>query len=144
MLNAALLAERRFDFDIERAISPTVPHRLMVSGSVRWRDEDIAGFGPGTESHNAIEERSSVARPGLFGEGPWRFPTRANHLKATRPWSAAGLPAARATGASLQPEHFTIDPARVAEDEVCVAHRHKMSALQVAPPSRYSEDQGWG
>ena len=39
---AALLAERGFDFDVERAIYLTVLHRLMVSGSdrhaSRWRD----------------------------------------------------------------------------------------------------------
>jgi hypothetical protein len=95
---AALLAERGFDFDVERAIYLTVLHRLMVSGSdrhaSRWRDglripgaenlildqvyksmrwlgEDITGSGPGTEGRHttdAIEEELYRHRQELFGQ----------------------------------------------------------------------------
>jgi len=95
---AALLAERGFDFDVERAIYLTVLHRLMVSGSdrhasrwrealripgvenltldqvykaMRWLGEDIAGSGPGTEGRHttdAIEEQLYRHRQELFGE----------------------------------------------------------------------------
>jgi hypothetical protein len=95
---AALLAERGFDFDVERAIYLTVLHRLMVSGSdrhasrwrealripgvenltldqvykaMRWLGEDIAGSGPGTEGRHTtdvIEEQLYRHRQELFGE----------------------------------------------------------------------------
>jgi len=95
---AALLAERGFDFDVERAIYLTVLHRLMVSGSdrhasrwrealripgvenltldqvykaMRWLGEDIAGSGPGTEGRrttHVIEEQLYRHRQELFGE----------------------------------------------------------------------------
>jgi Transposase DDE domain len=95
---AALLAERGFDFDVERAIYLTVLHRLMVSGSdrhasrwrealripgtenltldqvykaMRWLGEDIAGSGSGTEGRHttdAIEEELYRHRQELFGE----------------------------------------------------------------------------
>jgi hypothetical protein len=95
---ATLLAERGFDFDVERAIYLTVLHRLMVSGSdrhasrwrealripgvenltldqvykaMRWLGEDIAGSGPGTEGRHTtdvIEEQLYRHRQELFGE----------------------------------------------------------------------------
>jgi hypothetical protein len=95
---AALLAERGFDFDVERAIYLTVLHRLMVSGSdrhasrwrealripgvenltldqvykaMRWLGEDIAGSGPGAETRHTtdvIEEELYRHRQELFGE----------------------------------------------------------------------------
>ena len=95
---AALLAERGFDFDVERAIYLTVLHRLMVSGSdrhasrwrealripgvenltldqvykaMRWLGEDIAGSGSGTEGRHTtdvIEEQLYRHRQELFGE----------------------------------------------------------------------------
>lgn len=95
---AALLAERGFDLDVERAIYLTVLHRLMVSGSdrhasrwrealripgvenltldqvyraMRWLGEDIAGSGPGAETRHttdAIEEELYRHRQELFGE----------------------------------------------------------------------------
>ena len=95
---AALLAERGFDFDVERAIYLTVLHRLMVSGSdrhasrwrealripgvenltldqvyraMRWLGEDIAGSGSGAEirhTTDAIEEELYRHRQELFGD----------------------------------------------------------------------------
>jgi Transposase DDE domain len=95
---ATLLAERGFDFDVERAIYLTVLHRLMVSGSdrhasrwrealripgvenltldqvykaMRWLGEDIAGSGPGIEGRHTtdvIEEQLYRHRQELFGE----------------------------------------------------------------------------
>jgi hypothetical protein len=92
---AALLAERGFDFDVERAIYLTILHRLMVSGSdrhaSRWCEAlripgvenlildqidramrwDIAGSGPGAETRHttdAIEEELYRHRQELLGE----------------------------------------------------------------------------
>jgi hypothetical protein len=89
---AALLAARRFGFDVERAIYLTVLHRLMVSGSDRhadhwrrgvvvpgaesltlehaykamaWLGEDI---GQGRTMTDAIEEALYRHRQPLFGE----------------------------------------------------------------------------
>jgi hypothetical protein len=94
----ALVADRGFGFDVERAIYLTVLHRLMVSGSDRhanrwhgavripggedltldqaykamaWLGEDIAGSGPGSEGRHttdAIEEALFRHRQELFGE----------------------------------------------------------------------------
>lgn len=89
---AALLATRRFGFDVERAIYLTVVHRLMVSGSERhadhwrrgvvvpgaesltlehaykamaWLGEDL---GQGRTMTDAIEEALYRHRQPLFGE----------------------------------------------------------------------------
>ena len=89
---AALLATRRFGFDVERAIYLTVLHRLMVSGSDRhadqwrrgvvvpgaesltlehaykamaWLGEDL---GQGRTMTDAIEEALYRHRQSLFGE----------------------------------------------------------------------------
>ena len=89
------LADRRFGFDVERAIYLTVLHRLMVSGSDRhasmwqqsvhipgadsltlehaykamaWLGEDIGGGGQARSRTEVIEEALYQHRKSLFGE----------------------------------------------------------------------------
>ena len=74
----ALLAERRFEFPVERAVFATVLHRLMVSGSDRACEKWMTDYAiPGVDGlalHHLYRamtgtHRASSMGPGLAGRG---------------------------------------------------------------------------
>ena len=69
-----LLAGRKFEFDLERAIYLTVLHRLFVSGSDRaadrWRDQYRIAGTESLELHHLYRAMAFLGEP---LEGPWRL-----------------------------------------------------------------------
>ena len=69
-----LLAGRKFEFDIERAIYLTVLHRLFVSGSdraaERWREQYRIAGTEALELHHLYRAMAFLGEP---LEGPWRL-----------------------------------------------------------------------
>ena len=69
-----LLAGRKFEFDLERAIYLTVLHRLFVSGSdraaERWRDQYRIAGTESLELHHIYRAMAFLGEP---LEGPWRL-----------------------------------------------------------------------
>ncbi len=65
-----LLAERRFEFPVERAIFATVLHRIMVSGSDRACEKMVWGERRGHATFGAVEQSDGVPHAAIERSEP--------------------------------------------------------------------------
>ena len=140
----ALLAERRFQFDVERAVFASVLHRIMISGSDRaactWMHDQVIDGAAGLELQHLYRAMAWLGepRPGEDGEEPkerrryvvCRNPAEARRDAASRAAMVADLEGKLKAGAKAlignrgyrryletEGEGFRIDADKVREEE---------------------------